>query len=73
MPINNPINDHGYLKGRADDDHPQYLLANGSRALTGDMAVAAGIKIDGRDISADGVILDSMEAKAIKWALIFGG
>ena len=26
--------DHGALAGLADDDHPQYLLADGSRALT---------------------------------------
>lgn len=27
--------DHGSLSGLGDDDHPQYLLANGTRALTG--------------------------------------
>lgn len=32
--------DHGALTGLADDDHAQYLLANGTRALTG--ALSAG-------------------------------
>lgn len=27
--------DHGYLQGLTDDDHTQYLLADGTRALTG--------------------------------------
>lgn len=30
------ITDHGDLDGLTDDDHTQYLLANGSRNLTGD-------------------------------------
>jgi len=29
--------DHGELSGLEDDDHPQYLLANGIRAMTGDL------------------------------------
>ena len=29
--------DHGALTGLGDDDHPQYLLANGTRALTGNL------------------------------------
>lgn len=29
-------NDHGLLSGLADDDHTQYILASGSRALTAD-------------------------------------
>lgn len=44
--------DHGYLGGLDDDDHTQYLLADGSRDLTGNLAVDAGITIDGVDISA---------------------
>lgn len=31
------ITDHGVLTGLGDDDHQQYLLANGSRALTGNL------------------------------------
>jgi len=29
------IKDHGQLAGLADDDHPQYLLIDGTRAMTG--------------------------------------
>jgi len=29
--------DHGELSGLEDDDHPQYLLASGIRAMTGDL------------------------------------
>lgn len=41
------IADHGALAGLADDDHSQYLLADGSRALTGNMAVNAGLNFGG--------------------------
>jgi hypothetical protein len=33
--------DHGALSGRGDDDHTQYLLADGTRDLSGDWAIAA--------------------------------
>jgi hypothetical protein len=33
------VTDHGDLTGLADDDHSQYLLVNGGRALTGDLSV----------------------------------
>lgn len=56
--------DHGSLSGLADDDHPQYLLADGSRTLTGSMAVAADKTIDGRDLSVDGSKLDGIAAGA---------
>ncbi|MDA0166265.1 hypothetical protein OM076_38730 [Solirubrobacter ginsenosidimutans] len=32
-----PITDHGQLTGLGDDDHTQYLLVDGSRALSGDL------------------------------------
>jgi hypothetical protein len=32
------VDDHGSLTGLADDDHPQYLLVNGDRALSGDLS-----------------------------------
>lgn len=51
--------DHGVLTGLADDDHTQYLLANGTRNLTGNLTVSAGVTIDGRDLSADGTTLDT--------------
>jgi hypothetical protein len=31
------VSDHGNLSGLGDDDHPIYLLADGSRALTGSL------------------------------------
>lgn len=31
------VTDHGELTGLADDDHEQYLLADGSRAISGDL------------------------------------
>jgi hypothetical protein len=31
--------DHGALTGRGDDDHMQYVLANGGRAMTGDLRI----------------------------------
>lgn len=58
------VNDHGGLGGLTDDDHTQYLLADGTRALTGNMAVDAAITIDGRDLSVDGTKLDGIEALA---------
>ena len=40
---NTPV-DHGTLTGLLDDDHPQYLLTNGARSLTGNQD-AGGNKI----------------------------
>ena len=48
---------HGDLSGVSDDDHPQYLLADGSRTLTGNLVITG--TVDGRDLSADGVIVDA--------------
>ena len=58
------VNDHGGLGGLTDDDHAQYLLADGTRSLSGNMTVAANVTIDGRDLSVDGVKLDGIEALA---------
>ncbi len=46
------VNDHGALSGLLDDDHEIYLLAAGGRTLTGNLPVAAGVTIDGIDLSA---------------------
>jgi len=35
------ISDHGNLNGLADDDHTQYYLIDGTRALTGDLDVGS--------------------------------
>jgi len=58
------VTDHGELTGKDDDDHPQYLLVDGSRAMTGalDMgsyAITNVGNVDGRDVSADGSTLDT--------------
>ncbi len=45
--------------GTTGDPHTQYLLADGTRTLTGNIAASSGITIDGRDISADGALLDA--------------
>lgn len=34
-PSGTAVTDHGGLTGLLDDDHPQYLLVNGTRAMTG--------------------------------------
>lgn len=44
--------DHGALTGLNDDDHPRYLLADGTRVMTGDLALEEGKRVDGIDISA---------------------
>jgi hypothetical protein len=45
--------DHGELLGLADvEDHPGYLLVTGARPLAGNLAVNAGVTIDGVDLSA---------------------
>jgi hypothetical protein len=48
--------DHGNLLGLADDDHQQYLLANGGRAMSGDLDMGGNAitnvgTVDGVDIS----------------------
>lgn len=53
--------DHGAQTGLLDDDHPQYLLADGARTattlnVTGDVSV--GGLVDGRDVDVDGTKLD---------------
>ena len=44
--------DHGSLTGLADDDHPQYFRADGTRAMTGSIAMGSGLLVDGVDIDA---------------------
>jgi hypothetical protein len=51
---------HSALSGLGADDHTLYLRADGARQLAGNLAVAASITIDGRDLSADGVKLDAL-------------
>ena len=44
--------DHGTLSGLGDDDHTQYILAAGSRALTGDWDIGLGRTISAEKIQA---------------------
>ena len=48
----------------ADAQAPQFLKTDGSRQITGDLTVAAGIKIDGIDISAHAANPDAHHATA---------
>jgi len=52
--------DHGDLGGLADDDHTQYLLINGTRAMTGDLLMG------GKDVlnAAAGLFNDKVVAEA---------
>ncbi len=43
------VSDHGALSGLTDDDHTQYLLADGSRDLTGTMMVTVANEIQFRN------------------------
>ena len=36
------VSDHGELDGLTDDDHTQYLLIDGTRAMTGDLSLSGG-------------------------------
>jgi hypothetical protein len=58
------VTDHGALTGLLDDDHPQYILASGSRPMGGNLNMG-GYNItnpgtvDGRDLGIDGATLDA--------------
>lgn len=50
------VSDHGSLSGLGDDDHTQYLLADGSRAMGGNLNMGANAitnvgNVDGVDVS----------------------
>ena len=65
LPITSYVaTDHSSLSGLLEDDHPQYLLVDGSRNLSGNLSVDALVTIDGRDISVDGAKLDTIEENA---------
>ena len=60
------VTDHGGLTGLTDDDHTQYLLANGTRELTADWD-AGSYKITIQDIT-----IDSMTSGSVLFAGIGG-
>jgi hypothetical protein len=41
------ITDHGMLSGRGDDDHTQYALVTGARAITGDQTFQQDVVVQG--------------------------
>jgi len=54
VPIFNPQTDHGLLNGLADDDHTQYLRADGTRALSANWDVGA-FDVRAATITPDGL------------------
>ena len=49
--------DHGDLTGLSDDDHTQYLLADGTRTLTGELTISgSGIDLEHTTTDATGII-----------------
>lgn len=72
------VTDHGLLTGLADDDHTQYLLVDGSRALSGNLDVGGFDvtnvgNVDGRDVSADGTQLEQYLSAGLGTGLRNGG
>jgi len=67
--------DHGDLIGLSDDDHTQYLLVDGTRAMTGTLQMGANNitttgTVDGRDVATDGSTQDTHIADATKHRII---
>jgi hypothetical protein len=66
--------DHGSLVGLGDDDHPQYLRTDGTRAFTG--TLAGNMTLSG-DFSASSLTIDSIEidpsGATVNQALVFDG
>ena len=52
------VNDHGALSGLADDDHTQYLLADGTRTLTADWA-AGNYEINSKRLKTEATLCDN--------------
>lgn len=48
----------------ADDQAPQFLMLDGSRTLTGNLAAAAGVTLDGVDLSAHAADINAHHNKA---------
>lgn len=55
--------DHGSMDGRSDDDHTQYLLVSGSRAMTGNLTARA--------IYPDTNELRDLGQAAVRWNRLF--
>ena len=50
------ITDHGEFDGLADDDHVQYLLVNGTRAMTGNLNMDGNDVANVNDIDINGLL-----------------
>jgi len=59
--------DHGDLLGTGDDDHQQYLLVNGTRAMTG------SLDMNNHSVDMSGGSLDMSGGQIIDAFLIVGG
>lgn len=55
------VSDHGSLTGLTDDDHPQYVLADGSRTMTGNLTVNASINATG-NITANRLTINTVNS-----------
>lgn len=64
--------DHGSLGGLSDDDHGQYVLADGSRALTGNWSIGENGLVLDPALSADGKYSGTVEAGTAGAVLAFG-
>jgi len=62
---NQSVIDHGYLTGLTDDDHEQYIRADGTRAFTGTQTGTISywdeVFVDGTSINANGTAFFSVE------------
>lgn len=56
MSIVDGVTDHGALSGLGDDDHSQYLLADGSRNLTGDLTITDDLLVQDDVVVKGGLI-----------------
>jgi hypothetical protein len=54
VPTDGGVTDHGNLTGLGDDDHPQYLLIDGNRAMTGPLKLGSNQITELAAATADG-------------------
>ena len=54
--------DHGAMSGLGDNDHPQYLLRDGSAAMTGNLNLGGNDLTNVDDITADDITVDVITA-----------
>jgi hypothetical protein len=66
--------DHGALLGLLDDDHPQYLLADGTREASGNFSVSGTLSVGSGTIQADsyGITISGVRVATLEDAVISG-